>query len=398
MARYKYTAVARDGRSLGGETEAADEASIAAELSARGLILVEARKIAATNAASLFAPRIDGRAVTNFLGELALMLKSGLTIDEALLLASEDMPAGLARTIRTVRSDVLGGSGFVQALQRHQDVFPPEVVAMAKVADATGHLDRVLTAVAAQRNRTHALADKVAAALRYPAFLLLAAAGVLLFFMLQVVPQFSGLIGETGSDPGSFVTRVLTVSKTMSDNMDLLGVGAAVVLGAGFVLSRVKEVRLAMLRAGTRLPVVSGIWILRRTALFTSNLGSLLGQGVPLVDTLKVLESVVGADGEAAVAAIGDEVRRGGRLNEALARAKLLPDVAVRMLKIGEETGELAAVATEAGALYEKKLGERLDRVGALVGPIAILTIATVIGGLMVTIMSALMSVNQLVM
>ncbi|MEJ1159965.1 type II secretion system F family protein [Prosthecomicrobium sp. N25] len=398
MARFAYTALASDGRSLTGEAEAADEFGVANELGARGLMLVEAKRLAsAGGGASLFATRVDPRAVTRFLGDLALMLRSGLTIDEALLLASEDLKGGLRDTVRTLRSDILAGSGVVQSLERHGEVFPPEVVAMAKVAEATGHLDRVLAAVAAQRARSHALADKVGAALRYPAFLLVGAVGVLTFFLVSVVPQFAGLIADSGGNPGALVTAVLGLSAWLAANFDLVGGVLIAVLSAGLLGSRVKSVRDGFIRSATTLPIVRGVWSLRRTALFTTNLGTLLGQGVPLSEALKVLESILGPAGQEAVAAVGDEVRRGGRLSEALGRVDLLPDVAVRMLRMGEETGELATVAAEAGALYEKKLTDRLDRVGALVGPIAIITIAVVIGGLMVTIMSALMSVNQLV-
>jgi general secretion pathway protein F len=398
MARFSYTAVALDGRSLTGEADAADVAGVAAELGARGLILVEAKRQSAGGSGGFLSGRQDPRAVTEFLAELSMMLRSGLTIDDALQLAGEDLKPGLARVIKQVRAEVMGGASFVQALDTRREVFPAEVVAMARVAEATGRLDQVLAVVAAQRKRTHGLADKVTAALRYPAFLLVAATGVLFFFMLHVVPQFAGLIGESGSNAPGFVVEVLAFSKTMSDNQELITGGLAVILALGLLASRVKEIRTAFLRGATRLPGVAGIWTLRRAALFCSNLGTLLGQGVPLTETLKVLESVVGEDGRASVAAVGDEVRRGGRLNEALARENLLPEMAVRMIRIGEETGELATVAAEAGALYEKKLADRLDRVGALAGPIAILVIAVVIGGLMVTIMSALMSVNQLVL
>ena len=111
-----------------------------------------------------------------------------------------------------------------------------------------------------------------------------------------------------------------------------------------------------------------------------------------------MLEDAVGTTGRAALASVGDAVRRGGRLHEALGEARLLPPVAVRMVRIGEETGELARVAGEAGALYGRQLEKRLETLSGLIGPIAIVTIAGLIGGLMVTIMSALVSVNQAVL
>ncbi len=98
------------------------------------------------------------------------------------------------------------------------------------------------------------------------------------------------------------------------------------------------------------------------------------------------------------LATVGDAVRRGGRLHEALAAVTLLPPVAVRMVRIGEETGELSKVAGEAGNLYAAQLEKRLDGLAAVIGPTAILVIAGLIGGLMVTIMSALVSVNQAVL
>ena len=161
---------------------------------------------------------------------------------------------------------------------------------------------------------------------------------------------------------------------------------------------RAPTVRAALISGFLRLPVISGIWQLWRTARFLANLSVLLGQGVQVTEALKILEDSVGFEGRAKLASVGDAVRRGGRLHEALDAAKLLPPVAVRMVRIGEETGELAKIAAEAGGLYARQLEKRLDSVSGLVGPIAILVIAGLIGGLMVTIMSALISVDQAVL
>ena len=95
----------------------------------------------------------------------------------------------------------------------------------------------------------------------------------------------------------------------------------------------------------------------------------LLGQGVPLTEALKVLEDVVGLEGRAKLAAVGDAVRRGGRLHEALAQAGLLPPVAVRMVRIGEETGELAKIAGDAGSLYARQLEKRLESISGVIAP-----------------------------
>ena len=397
MARFKYTAVSVEGRSLSGEAVAADKAGVAADLARRGLLVLSLDPLK-PNDGGFFSSPPRPRAITSLLGELALMLKSGLPLDEALDLSAKGQPARLARIVTSVRTEVLGGASFVQALEHHPQVFTRDILAMARVGDATGDLDSAFAAVAAQRERAHRLSEKVTGSLRYPAFLIVSAIGVMIFFLIDVIPNFSSLFADSGSDPGALVRFVLAMSDGLLANETAIGASTAAVLLAGLLAWRTAAIRSAVLSGLLGLPVVRGVSQLWRSARFLSNLSVLLGQGVPLTEALKVLEDAVGVSGQAALASVGDAVRRGGRLHEALGAVNLLPPVAVRMVRIGEETGALARVAGEAGNLYAVQLEKRLDMVSAMIGPAAILAIAGLIGGLMVTIMSALVSVNQAVL
>ncbi len=397
MARFKYTAVSVEGRSLSGEAVAADAAAAAADLARRGLLVMSLDRLKQDDGGFLSSPPRP-RAITSLLGELALMLKSGLPLDEALDLCAKGQPARVARIVTSVRTEVLGGASFVQALERHPQVFTRDILAMARVGDATGDLDSAFAAVAAQRERAHRLSEKVTGSLRYPAFLIVSAIGVLIFFLIDVIPNFSSLFADSGSDPGALVRFVLALSDGLLANETVIGAGVAAFLLAGLLAWRTAAIRNAVLSGLLGLPVVRGVSQLWRSARFLSNLSVLLSQGVPLTEALKVLEDAVGAGGQAALASVGDAVRRGGRLHEALGAVNLLPPVAVRMVRIGEETGALARVAGEAGNLYAVQLEKRLDTLSAMIGPAAILAIAGLIGGLMVTIMSALVSVNQAVL
>ncbi len=168
--------------------------------------------------AGLLSSPPSPRAITRFLGELALMLRSGLPLDEALALSAEGQPARLGRIVLAVRREVLGGASFVQALEHHPEVFTKDVVAMARIADATGDLAGVFAAVASQRERNHRLAEKVTGSLRYPAFLIVSALGVLVFFLVNVIPNFSGLFADSGTDPGALVRFVLAASDWLVAN------------------------------------------------------------------------------------------------------------------------------------------------------------------------------------
>ena len=395
MMRFRYTAASLEGPSLTGEIEAIDEAAAAADFGRRGLMLISLTRIGSDRAGGFFTFSIDPQAVTSFLRELALVLRSSLPLDEALDVAGRDVAPRLSRTVMLLRQDILGGASLVQALERRQDVFPPELVAMARVAEVTGDLDGMFAAVATERERAQRLREKLQGALRYPAFLIGAAVMVLLFFLLHVIPQFAGLFNDTGSKPGSLVSVMLSVSGWLVANQERLATAAGMALAGGLLIWRIPAARSGIIKRVLSLPVVGEVWMMWRTTRFLSNLAVLIGQGVPLTDTLSVLGALFGVDGEAAFATAHDQVRRGGRLHDALSATGLFPPVAMRMVRVGEETGELAKIAAEAAALYGHKLEKRLDQVTAVIGPAAILSIAVLVGGLMVTIMTALISVNE---
>ncbi len=397
MTRFKYTALSLEGASLTGEVEAADDAALVADFGRRGLMLVSIKKLGDRQNGAFLSWPINQRAVTAFLGELALVLRSGLPLDEALEVAGRDLPSRLAQTVAQLRSDILGGSTLVQALGRHKDVFSGDLVAMTRVAEVTGDLDGVIAASAAERERGHRLNEKVQGALRYPAFLISSAVLVLVFFLVQVIPQFSSLFADSGKDPGILVSGLMELSRLLVDNGQSLAICAALLLAATLATWRSPAARAAITLSLLRLPVIRGVATLWLTTRFLSNLAVLVGQGVPLTEALAVLGNMFGIEARTALATARDAVRRGGRLHEALGASSLFPPVAIRMVRIGEETGELAKVAAEAGGLYGRKLEKRLDQIAGLIGPIAILCIAGLIGGLMVTIMSALISVNDAV-
>jgi general secretion pathway protein F len=132
--------------------------------------------------------------------------------------------------------------------------------------------------------------------------------------------------------------------------------------------------------------------------MFCRNLGVLLASGVTLTTALRILVDMMASSGSAAAwSAMADRVRHGGKLSDALAATAAIPPMAVRMLRLGEETGQLPILAGRVADFYEAKLQRTLDRVVGVAGPLAIVTISTIVGGLIVSIMTALLSVSQVV-
>jgi general secretion pathway protein F len=174
--------------------------------------------------------------------------------------------------------------------------------------------------------------------------------------------------------------------------------GAIVVIAAGWLALRRPRVHAAMLYGVSRLPIASAIMTFHRTSLFCRNLSVLLGSGVNLTPTLRILADMMASTGHgAAWERAVDRVRHGAKFSDSLADTGAIPAMAVRMLRLGDETGQLPMIAGRVAEFYEAKLQRSLDRLVGIAGPAAIIVISLVVGGLIVSVMTALLSVSQVI-
>jgi len=330
---------------------------------------------------------------------MALLLKAGARLDDALELLASDADVGRLRpVVAKLRASLLSGESLAEALGAHPNLFPPMYIALVKVGEISGTLDQVLEMLGAERARSEQMRRKLTDAMQYPAFVLVAACCVMLFFILFVLPQFSSVLQDFGARSDTALSYFLRLSDFMRANGTVLSLTAiAAVISAWMVLRR-REARNAIVGAAARLPGLSSVFQFYRTSLFCRNLGVLLGSGVSLTATLRILVDIMAVTGRLdAWSLAADRVRHGGKLSEALSASSSLPPMVLRMLRLGEETGQLPTLAGRVAEFYEAKLQRSLDRIVGIIGPLAIITISTVVGGLIVSVMTALLSVTQLV-
>lgn len=401
MPNFRYRAMTQKGEVVSGTIAAASRAEVAQRIEYLGLVAIDADAEIQTEGWSLSRAlsRPGPAEVTIFTRDLALLLKAGARLNDALELLANDMDAGRLRpVINGIKTALLSGESFAEALAREPTLFPPMYVALVRVGEMSGGLDHILETIGIERSRAEALRRKVTGALQYPAFVLLAAGGVLIFFVTFVLPQFSAVLRDFNAKTDPVIEVFLALSDLLRGHGLEIGVVVAVsVIGGGMAWRR-PSVRAGLLTQIARLPVISTIVEFHRAALFSRNLGILLGSGVALTATLRILIDIMTVTGNApAWSAMADRVRHGGRLADALAASAVLPPVAVRMLRLGEETGQLPTLSGRVADFYEEKLQRQLDRVVAIIGPAAIILISVVVGGLIVSVMTALLSVTQVV-
>jgi general secretion pathway protein F len=337
--------------------------------------------------------------VTVFTGDLALLLQTGARINDSLELLSSDADIGRLRaTVGKITSAILAGESFADALAHHPTLFSPMYVELARVGEASGTLVNILEVLAAERSRAEALRRRVSDALRYPAFVFAAASAVLLFFLTFVLPQFADVLREFNAKLDPIVVGFLALSEFLRAHTAVILSALILAIGGGWALSRQPKVRSQIFDISGHVPLISRILIFHRTSLFCRNLGVLLASGVPLTVTLRILADLMATAGRSdAWNRTVELVRHGGKLSEALAKTEAIPPMAIRTLRLGEESGQLPMLAQRVAEFYEAKLQRSLDRLVGVAGPAAIVVISIIVGGLIVSVMTALMSVSQIV-
>lgn len=402
MPSFRYRALTQSGDVVSGSLTAPTASEVANRIEFLGLVPIETITEARDNYKerlnfSLFSrPRAED--VTIFTRDLALLLKAGARIDDALDLLAVDIDIGRLRSVvAQIRGRVLAGESLSEALLHHPALFPPMYVALVRVGETSGALDHILDVLGTERSRGESMRRKVTDALRYPAFVLFAACCVLSFFLLFVLPQFAAVLKDFNAKLDPIVATLFDLSTFVRAHIAVIEAAIVILIVSGWLVFRRAKTRTMIVGLVTRLPLLNSVAQLNRTALFCRNLGILLGSGVPLPMTLRILVDMIGTSDNAIWSKAVDRVRHGGKLSDALADTTLLPAMAIRMLRIGEETGKLPELSGNVAEFYEAKLQRSLDRVVGITGPAAIVIISTIVGGLIVSVMTALLSVTQII-
>src|SRR5436305_9820105 len=258
MPNYRYRALNSNGELVSGAIAASAPGDVAQRVERLGLVLVDNVTLEeggpAHRAFSLFnKPKAED--VTIFTRDMALLLRAGARINDGLELLAADRDFGRLRpVVADIRSRVVAGESFAEALSRHEGLFPAMYVALIRVGEASGSLDQVLEVLADERSRTEALKRRLGEAIRYPLFVLGAAGCVLLFFLTFVLPQFAGVLQDFGAKVDPIILSFLTLSTVLRSNSDAVLGGIAIAIAAAWLLLRQPGIRRGFTTALTRLP------------------------------------------------------------------------------------------------------------------------------------------------
>ncbi|GAB4388160.1 MAG: type II secretion system F family protein [Thermodesulfovibrionales bacterium] len=395
MPVYYYEAADRDGRKSKAVAEALDETSLREDLRKKGLVPLSITPKRGRRAGLL--RRVTRKDVLTFTQELGSLLESGLPVDRALyVLAEHAEKAELREIIRQVYLDIQQGQSLSQALSRHR-AFPKLYVNMIRAGEAGGTLEVVIRRLASFLETVVALRDETVSALIYPSLLTLVGGLAVVVLMLYVVPKFSVIFADMGQALPLPTLVLLTASEWFVSYWYIIAAAAA---GGALLLEaylRTSEGRLFLDGLKLRVPLVRSVHLKLAIARFSRTLGTLLQSGVPVMESIRVSREVLGNRVlSERLQALEDGVRKGRGVAAPLRESRVFPSIVAQMIATGEEAGRLEDTFISVAERFEAESKRLIKRTVGLIEPVMILVMGLIVGFIVISMLMAVFSINEI--
>jgi len=400
MATFTFTARDTNGRLQQGSLDAPTAAGVVGILRGRGWVVVrvvprpDSRRsgeltLSSLSPANLLPVRSVDVEVS--LRQMAVMLRSGLTLLSALQTVSEQSPRRAMRRIwQDVSRRIQEGSSLAEALGQHS-AFPSLVVQLVRVGEQTGQLESVLSRASETLEERRFLRSQLLTAMAYPSLVLVAAIGVTVFIIVGVIPKLQNFLSALGREL-PMTTQLLIDISSFITNYGLYGViGAAAMIAGVFGIRTWPPARLWMDRHILRVPVIGTLLRLSGTVLLTRSLGTLIRSGVTLLEGLRTSERLLGNQYLVLqVAQSREAVMQGEVLSKSLETKGAFMPMLSSMVSVGESAGTLDEVLDEVSRYYQDQLQRSIRRLALLVEPAIIVVVGAIVGFVYISFFMAL--------
>lgn len=402
MGLYRYKASTQQGEVVEGDYEAPDVDAVVRHLQAAGQIPIRVREAGAGGGFAFpgkrSGPRIRPQDIQVFTEELATLLRAGLPLDRSLQILIELAPdSGLSGLTSRVLDRVRAGVPLSDALEAQGGVFSRFYVNMVRAGEMGGALEGVLTRLSDYLRRSKELRDSVVSALIYPAILVFVSVVSVLILLAFVVPHFTELF-EDADQALPVMTQVVVAAGEFVSHygwiIPVVAIGMFLFLRRQF---RRPASRLRWDRRLLRMPLFGDLIRKLETSRFCRTLGTLLGNGVPLLAGMAIVRETLSnralADG---LGVAVDGLKEGRGMTDPLLAGNQFPRLGMQMIKVGEETGRLEEMLLQVADLYDREVRTAIQRMLTLLEPVLIVGLGLIIAFIIISILVAIVSVNEL--
>lgn len=392
MKNFSYRATDYSGKAINGSITAETAETAARDLGAKGLYIISLRESTALVALlkrAFLETQIKRSDILEFTGNFSVMLKAGVPIITCLddIIASTPK-ASFKPILRDIQQRLESGSSLSTALEAQGKLFPDIVKTLVAVGEETGRLDESLKEATEHLQRMQNLTSAIKKALMYPIFAFIATIGALIFWMLFVIPSMTGTLKGMGVELPALTLLLINSSRLFQEHWKLIPLALVAVPLAVSLASRHGTIRYLRDRTLIKIPLLEVIILNKLLASFAEQFRMLVAAGIPMKRLFDLLVPAMGNEYfRAHILLAKEKVLNGNPIHESLDQQKILPDLVISKIRIGETTGTLDKQLDFLAKYYTKKLDDATENLGKIIEPV----VMAVIGGLFALIIMGLL-------
>jgi len=401
MALYYYKALAKDGKKVSGTLDAPSLSQVREALVKRGLYPVS---ISASQEGSnfykffrdFFQKNFDSKDLIFFTKQLAVLLKAGVPLLQALELLVDQTEGQLRNIVIELKDDIKEGKSLAEGLSKYPKIFSNTYVQLVKAGEASGKLESILDRLTSYIERAESLRKKISGAFMMPAIQLAIALGVVVLLLIVVIPTISTTFTSMKMEL-PFATRFLMgLSNFVINYYLIILIGLVAMVGGFFVWNKTA--------AGARLwdtfilkvPIAGYFARMGAVVQFSSTLGMLLEAGVNLAEALTIVTTII--KNRILVDKLQqarDSIIKQGKISEYLKETGMFPAVAIYLIKTGEESGTLPEMLLQVGSYYDVEVTEYADGLVEKITPVTTIIMGLIVGLVVMAIAGPLLNMNK---
>lgn len=407
MPVYEYKALDKKGKSISGILDAESAATARQKLRGSQIYPVSLKPVEQSkvsegrrNLSSIrLFDRVKSADLSMMTRQLATLLEAGFPLVTAIdTLVHQTAAPSFKKIIAQVKTAVVEGSSLANALSAYQNVFSPLYINMVHAGESSGTLEIVLERLADISEKQEALMSRIRSKMIYPIFMALFGAAILFFLLAVIVPSITSIFIEMQKTLPA-PTRILITTSDLFKSywwILLFAIAASFIVLRG--IKKTEKGRVFLDRVKLTFPVTGPLVRKLAVARFSRTLASLLENGVPMLTALDIVKNIVGnVLVSRAVEDAAEEVGKGQGFGQALSGHDIFPHLAVQMVQVGEQSGELEAMLNKVANIYESEAENAILGMTALLEPVMILLMGVIVGFIVLSIMLPILEMNQLV-
>lgn len=398
--RFNYTATTKEGKTVQGAADATDRASLVAMLNKQDLHPVVIKIAGSGVAKKGRAKKVKLKELVIFTRQLSTMISAGVPLTRSLAtMQTQTESKYFKQVVGGVTKDIESGMALGDALEKYPNVFSEVYINMVKAGEAGGILDEILKRLASQVEQDASMRKKIKSAMMYP--MVIFSITIIAFFgiMIFVIPKIGKILTDLGGPDAKlpvYTRAMLSLSGFMQHNAIFIG---AILFVTLYLLRRYIKTPTGKYKLHAlllRLPILKGLVTKIAIARFARTFASLMSAGVTVLDALEVTGGAIGNKViEAELKEAAKAVKNGKQLSEPLGASKHFPPIVGQMLAVGEETGQIDTILVKVADFYEEEVETMIDGLSALIEPLMIIVLGSIVGVIAASVMGPIASLSQ---